>query len=266
MIDGPWMFRNERAAMSVLVRSAKEFTRHYMRLFRANGLLTEFRRIRGIKTDYLQGSLADRFASIYRSGAWAKAHAVDASSYGPGSGHGSSLAATKSVQESLPIMLEQLDAKTLVDIGCGDNTWMSQIKLPCDYIGLDIVKTVIADNQKLHASPRRSFLVVDATTDEIPDGDIVLCREVIFHLSFDDIRRLIVNICEKERAYFITTTDTATLFNSDVESGDFRILNLRKAPFNFPDPIAAIKDDDLVPGRTLSIWSIAHIRSVLAKW
>ena len=69
-----------------------------------------------------------------------------------------------------------------------------------------------------------------------------LCREILFHLSFADGLYLLRNLARKERRYLIATTDRATFFNADIRSGDFRILNLTKKPFLFPQPDFAIDD------------------------
>ena len=54
--------------------------------------------------------------------------------------------------------------------------------------------SVIFRNQERHGSPSRSFVVADAVSDPLPEADVVLCREVLFHLGFADIRRLLGNV------------------------------------------------------------------------
>ena len=53
-------------------------------------------------------------------------------------------------------MLNQLDAKSMLDIPCGDFHWMKEIELPLDhYMGADIVKPLIEENQNRYGSETR---------------------------------------------------------------------------------------------------------------
>ncbi len=71
---------------------------------------------------------------------------------------------------------------------------MKDIQYSCRYVGIDIVPDLIKLNTAIHGSDMRSFRVVGATTDPLPRADTLLCREVIFHLSFRDISKLIENV------------------------------------------------------------------------
>ena len=97
----------------------------------------------------------------------------------------------------------------------------------------------------------------------MPDADTILCREILFHLSFEDIHQLLRNFARKPRAWLIATTDIMTFFNADIRSGDFRILNLRRGPFKFPEPDFVIDDSGLIPGRQLGIWRFDRLSHYL---
>ena len=241
--------------MDKYLRTAKEIARHLMTRIGSNPALDALRRVRGLDSDYSAStSRAERFAQIYSTATWAR--------WGPeapDSGTGSSLQATAIVRRELPALLARIECQILLDIGCGDFTWMQMIHLPQRYVGVDIVPELIARNSRMHDAERREFLRLDAVTDELPDADVVLCREVLFHLSFDDALSIIHQVKKKPVRYFIATTDRETLFNADIRSGDFRILNLNKAPFRFPEPDFAIFDDGNMPGRTLAAWQVARL-------
>jgi hypothetical protein len=143
---------------------------------------------------------------------------------------------TKLIRQSLPKILEGIGTQTLLDVGCGDFGWMKEVQLPCRYIGVDIVPGLIVENAALYGSQMRAFERLDATCDRLPQGDTVLCREVLFHLSFQDIWRVIDNLHSSGISFLIATTDNALRLNADILSGDFRLLNLRKAPFFSPKP------------------------------
>ena len=39
----------------------------------------------------------------------------------------------------------------------------------------------------------RVFLRLDLTRDPLPDGDLILCRDCLVHLPFEDVRRAVRN-------------------------------------------------------------------------
>jgi hypothetical protein len=53
------------------------------------------------------------------------------------------------------------------------------------------------------------------------------------------------------------------LFNSDIRTGDFRMLNLRRRPFGLPPPLLSVPDDRVTPCRTLGVWRTDAIADVL---
>jgi SAM-dependent methyltransferase len=233
-----------------LARSLKEVARHI--LHKA-----------GVRRKHEHLSYSDpkeRFEQIYETGVWR--HGDEAV---PGSGQGSSLAATSEVRSQLPKILEELRSECLLDVGCGDFYWMQSIVLPCHYIGLDIVPSVIENNIRENESSARTFLVGNSIDDVLPDADTVLCREVLFHLSLADGMSVMRNIISKPRKFVILTSDRATGFNSDIETGDFRLLNLEKGPFRLPSPFKVIPDSFVSPDRILGVWKADQVRAAILK-
>lgn len=234
----------------LFLRSAKELARHAFLKLRAERLFDIIRPGSAIKGRMLEASTRrELFSAIYDRGLWQ--HNVQET---PGSGEGSSLQSTALVRAALPTVLNDLGVETLVDLGCGDFTWMRTVNLSQEYKGVDVVPSVIEANTLNFANARRSFFCLDAAEDELPDGDAILCREILFHLSFADIRSVLRNCAKKKRRYFMATTDSSTLINADIRSGDFRRLNLNRAPFFFPAPDYTIMDDAIEEGRKIGIW------------
>lgn len=230
--------------MRRLVRTAKEMVRH---AFYKGGLARS--------ADHLRpAAMQERFAKIYEDGVWQLGQTGQ-----PLSGHGSSLAATAGIRRDLPSLLEILGSKSVLDVGCGDMTWMSAVDLQLPYIGVDIVPSVIEGNRA--KMPLNKFYCLNATTDDLPEADTVLCREILFHLSFSDFDAILRNIARHPRKWLIATTDNVTLFNSDISTGDFRLINLQKAPYRFPKPAHVIDDDALSPGRCLAAWDFEALLS-----
>jgi hypothetical protein len=220
-----------------------------------NRAYLRIRRARGENVDHLfRPTLAERFSAIYQNRVW-----LNDRPSGSLSGLGSEWANTDRVREQLQPLLTELNTQTLLDVGCGDFLWMKEINLDCQYIGVDIVRDVIEANASLYGSARRSFQVLDATCDPLPPADTVLCRDVIFHLSFRDIWRLVENVRDSGASFLIATTDNALRLNADIISGDFRQRNLRKAPFYFPTPVLSIPDNGVVPDRVLAAWGVSEL-------
>lgn len=208
----------------------------------------------GRPTDYLKGSRADRFRTIYREKRWSGGREDRPSQ----SGNGSTLPATENLRNWLPAYLRKIETKTLLDIGCGDYYWMKTVDLPCHYIGGDIVEDVIADDQKTYGDETHNFIVLDASTDSLPEADTILCREMLFHLSFADGLAALKNIRRSSARYLMATTDPTIQFNADVPTGAFRDVNLSIAPYNLGEPIEAERDGDgSNPRRVIAVWKLA---------
>ena len=82
----------------------------------------------------------------------------------------------------------------VVDLGCGDFQVGRALlsRLPdITYIGCDIVPELIAHNNQTYGTDRISFRQVDIVVDPLPAGDICLVRQVLQHLSNEEISGII---------------------------------------------------------------------------
>jgi SAM-dependent methyltransferase len=234
-------------------QSVKEILRHVGFKLGAGHLLDGVRRRRGFPTGHLDRTTpADRFRAIYELGAWVHSEGQQSLS-----GLGSEVGATISIRDALPSLLVRLKCRTLLDVGCGDWSWMRDICLPCNYLGIDVVPEIIENNSRYERAGV-VFRVADAIAGPLPEVDVALCREVLFHLSFNDGLRVLANIQHSAR-WLLGTTDTAIWFNSDVPTGDFRRINLQRSPYRLPPPRALIADDAVAQGRVLGLWETADL-------
>jgi SAM-dependent methyltransferase len=235
------------------IRTAKEIARHVALRLGATELLDRRARRLGYKTNHLSApTLEARFSSIYESGAW-----LIGKDQHSRSGEGSDDRATMALRAEFGEVLRGLECRKLLDVGCGDWHWMRQVDLPCEYVGVDIVPSVIASN-KAFERPGVSFAVANAVTDPLPAADVILCREMLFHLSYADGLAAIANMRRSAR-WLIATTDYIW-FNSDIRTGDYRPLDLRRPPYDFPAPALVIPDDGVLPRRTLGVWRTEELR------
>jgi hypothetical protein len=181
------------------------------------------------------------------------------------SGPGSSLEHTSEIRERLPLLIEDLQVQKLLDAACGDFNWMKQIRLGVDqYLGVDALSTVIAQNQKAYASSKRRFLCLDISHDSLPEADLILCRDCLVHHSYENVFRVLRNFRRSKSEYLLTTTFVRHRANSDIVTGEWRPLNLQLPPFDFPPPLRAITEKCQENGgrysdKSLGLWRIENL-------
>jgi len=232
---------------------AKEVVRHIGLKLGAGGILRRRRRARGLVTAHLDPANAvDRFREAYESCAWV---AGDGQLFL--SGQGSEAWAARAIADELPALLAGLGCRTLLDVGCGDWNWMQEVRLPCACIGIDIVPEVIEADRR-HERADVAFATGDAIQGPLPAADVVLCREVLFHLSFRDGLAALANI-RASAGWLLATSDTEIWFTTDIATGDYRRINLERAPYRLPRPRAVIPDDRVCRGRVLALWATADL-------
>lgn len=201
--------------------------------------------------------MAARFERMYQTNLWDGAESR--------SGVGSSLAATATLRADLPPLLRSLGVTRLLDIPCGDFHWMRHVDLGgIDYIGADIVASAIEENRRRHASPARKFIVADLTTGPLPEADAIFCRDCLVHFSHASIDRAFQVMRASGATFLLATTFPARERNPDIIDGDWRPLNLERAPFRLPAPVATIVEECDEEGgayadKSIGVWRIADL-------
>ncbi len=199
--------------------------------------------------------LAARFERIERTNLWGAATSV--------SGLGSEDRATAGIREMLPGLLQRLGARSLLDAPCGDAGWIGSIKLDVDYTGIDIVPSLIAANVA-RGDVRGRFLVADITRDPLPRSDLILCRDCLVHLSFQNIARAVARFRASGAEFLLVTTFPEWEDNRDCEDGDWRALNMTKPPFHWP-PLHELIDERCEEGdggwrdKSLGLWRLDEL-------
>jgi hypothetical protein len=200
--------------------------------------------------------LAERFDRIAQTNLWGAQTR---------SGLGSELAATARLRAVLPSFLARHGVRSLLDVPCGDFGWLSTVDLGVSYIGADIVPSLVEENERRYGGPSggRRFLTLDLTKDALPRADLVLCRDCLVHLSFENVGRALANIRASGAKYMLTTTFLEHDANTDIEDGDWRMLNLERAPFNLPSPIDVLVEDcwegdGAYSDKALGLWIVSH--------
>ncbi len=174
-------------------------------------------------------SLDDRFDLIYQNNLWSSNESI--------SGSGSEIAYTESLRNWMVTKIDDLKIEIIVDAPCGDFNWMKLVTKKVDiyYFGIDIVKDLIKTNISLYQDEQIKFSVGNICEDPLPSCDILMVRDCLFHLSYNDIQKFLQNISKTDYKYLLTTSHivNSEFDNSDIISGDFREINLFMHPFNF---------------------------------
>ena len=159
------------------------------------------------------------------------------------SGSGENLEEIKRIVSLLVSVFDKYNWKTLIDIGCGNFTWTRNL-LPLLraelYTGIDIVKEVIDENRNKYRYKDIVFKVMDATIDKLPLADVAIVKDVLPHLSYYYIEKVMKNICSAGYKHIIMTGYFNGV-NRDIETGGWRKINLMKSPFNLPRPLEIMR-------------------------
>lgn len=177
------------------------------------------------------------FGSIYEKRMWGGS----ADFY---SGHGShDPVLTGPYLEAVTEYLRSLGRKPDVcDFGCGDFAIGAQLRPLCErYTAADVVPALIERNRRAFADRNVEFKVIDIVSDDLPDADVVFIREVLQHLSNDEIAQVLPKL--KKYPMVIISEDLPVgdfTPNHDKPAGfDVRRsynsgVDITAPPFNFP--------------------------------
>lgn len=170
------------------------------------------------------------FTHIYENGIWGR----NADGYGF-SGGGSLVQNAQTYMDFLQNFLEANEIKTVVDVGCGDWTFSQYIRWgDIQYTGYDVVKKVIQDNVKKFGTVSIRFFQEDISHFSLPSADLMLCKDVLQHLSHEEIHLLLKQIHKFKYCLITNDVDPYSLssHNDPIQQGEYRTLDLTKAPFN----------------------------------
>lgn len=198
------------------------------------------------------------FTEIYKSNHWKSQESI--------SGTGSEIKQTESLINDLGKLLTDMNITSVLDLPCGDFKWMQKVDLSkIDYVGADIVEELIKNNiMQYKERGNIKFRVLNLINDTLPKIDMIIVRDCLVHLSFEDINIAIKNIKSSGSKYLLTTTFTKYHQNHDIVTGDWRPLNLQEKPFNFSSPILIINENCTegngeYKDKAMALWAISKI-------
>ena len=180
------------------------------------------------------------FEEIYRNGIWGR----DDQGF-PISGLGSHTARiVEPYVKAVAKIVNDHSLKTGVDLGCGDFAVGSRIYgLFEQFTACDISKTILDINRETYRDPSLDFRKLDLTTDDLPQADIAFLRQVLQHLSNNNIDAFVKKVNNDNKFKFLLVTEhipAATNFSPNIdkpnEPGIRTILDsgivLHEASFN----------------------------------
>jgi SAM-dependent methyltransferase len=156
------------------------------------------KQLEGIRRHNAGRNVAEIFAEIYRENRWGgergRFH----------SGSGSSGDHAKAYANVITTFIRNQNIRRVVDLGCGDFRIGAQLlDTGILYTGVDIVAELVQTNTEQYASERVRFECLNIIEDELPDGDLCLIRQVLQHLSNEQISRVLTRV-EKYRYVIVT--------------------------------------------------------------
>lgn len=204
--------------------------------------------------------LEGTFNSIYKRGLWGNGASK--------SGSGSDPEVAYPYVSFVGGLIDRLDVEKVLDIGHGDwKMWPKDAFKGIEYLGIDAASDISTQVSFEFASEMREFRSGDATAMELPNADLLLCKDVLQHLSnekidlllckFQRFRNVVIvndrevkpkNFGQALRMYRYRFAPRARLSllrdgknpfqrvikeqNSDIDNGQYRCLDLLKNPWN----------------------------------
>ena len=182
-------------------------------------------------------TLPQLFAEIYRKQLWGSGHTGQ---YFSGSGSHEPSIVDPYLEMFKKFILRLDNRPVIVDLGCGDFQVGSQLSgLAEHYHGCDIVPDLIEFLRNNNRQDNVQFHCLDATEEDLPDGDVLIVRQVFQHLSNNDIVKILQQF-QSSRYILVTEHLPKTAFtaNKNKPNGpDTRLrwqsgVDLLQPPFN----------------------------------
>lgn len=181
----------------------------------------------------------EKFSDIYRLHAWG-----GASRSGPGSDPANIRIYLDYIQHF--INGHDTQVKSIVDLGCGDWAYMEKLDLGrAEYLGLDVVPQLIAENSRRFGSDKVRFDLFDIDADYLPPADLLICKDVLQHLGSVSVQKVLSQM--HNFRYCLLTNDidrfhmpywplkvrhSVARANIEISDGGWRPLKLGEEPFS----------------------------------
>jgi SAM-dependent methyltransferase len=158
-----------------------------------NAIRSVYLRLRSLRKKhriYSDLSLPETFRRIYNTKAWGD----EGERFHSGAGSRGQIA--EHYCSSVIRFIQEHRVRSVVDLGCGDFSVGSVIQKATGvrYVGIDVVPELIEHLTNTVQSPLISFDCLDITRDLLPQADLCLIRQVLQHLSNQEIDQILRNL------------------------------------------------------------------------
>jgi hypothetical protein len=117
---------------------------------------------------------------------------------------------------------------SVCDLGCGDfNIGMQLVNYTSNYIGVDVVDNLIERNRQRFTKNNLSFECLDICKDELPDADCAIVRQVMQHLSNNEIKQLVTKF-KKYKYVIVTEHVPVAIFTPNIDIVTGQGIRLKK--------------------------------------
>jgi hypothetical protein len=174
------------------------------------------------------------FSTIYRDDLWSQDNMGCQVAGVPRSGPGSLVERSQPVIDFLRQRIASDEVRSIVDVGCGDLTYIAAIEEittgRVDYSGIDVVPALIAEHRRL---PWGRFEVGNVVDEGFRiSADIVIAKDVLFHLASEDAERAVTNLMQSDWRWLVLTSDPTADNNARVlDMWHFAPIDLTSEPF-----------------------------------
>jgi hypothetical protein len=176
------------------------------------------------------------FYLIYKTNHWNRYQKINKNNIlvsGPGSIPGS--IQTKNIIDNLDFFIKKNNIKSILDMPCGDFSWMQDLIKKNNYInytGYDIVEDIIFYNNKKYSKNNISFFCKDIVNEtNFNNFDLVFIRDFFIHIDYVSINKILDNIKRSKVKFIACSNNNNAINNKDIAVGQHRKINLTIEPF-----------------------------------
>jgi SAM-dependent methyltransferase len=155
------------------------------------------------------------------------------------SGPGSTIKNTSEARKLIQDSIKSCNINSILDLGCGDWNWFQHIDLQgASYLGWDADTDMIIANQfnyidEIFVENDVDFDVRDIVLEPYPKSDLIICRDVLFHMPIE-MAQHVLNKIKKSCKYLISTCFREVEVNEGIgdKNWGYYPINLNLSPFN----------------------------------
>jgi len=177
------------------------------------------------------------------------------------SGPGSYIHNAKTSLNFINKVIKEKKINSILDLGCGDWNWFKEVELGTNisYLGYDCSNKLININTEKYGNKNIKFEVKDISTCEFPKVDLIICRDVLFHID-KNITLKIIDKIKQKCDYFISTSFLKQKKNNNInkylniENWGFYHINLNICPFDLKSYMIDSEEETNINNRYICLY------------